>query len=1028
MTPGTISPERWRVVEPLLDVLLDADPMHRPALLDELCRRDARLRLELPALVTACEESESLFAEPAVIAYEPLLSLRLPRVIGGRYHIVRELAHGGMGTVYVADDPRHGRKVAIKVLHPRVAQLIGAERFRREIEIAAHLSHPHILPLHDSGEIVTDEGDTVLYYVTPFIVGESLRERLRREPPLPTAEALRLGGEIANALDYAHREGVVHLDIKPENVLLQDGHAIVADFGIARAMSTSGEAPPPDGEPMLGTPIYMSPEQRRGDATIDGRSDIYSLGCVIYEMITGTRPPLDRARLIEHGSRGVVRVVERATAEARELRFENGASLATALATIEQYSRRAVRRRMVAGLATLLVGGAAAVMIARTRTSFDPDLIAVAPFAVTDPSLHLWKDGLVDVLSRNLDGAGPLRAVAPTVAIRDWSGHADRESARAFGARTGAGFVVYGQLLAAGDSVRLAATLLDTRTGRSLAEVERRDTVGRVDRLTDSLTIALLRELGRSRNLVVGRATAEPTASFAALKNYLQGEQYYRAAQWDSARVYFEQAVALDSTFALAYRRLAAVRRWSDTRAIPDSTTFALMQRASSFAKGLAPRERVLVEADSLYAAAFFAWRRGLSNGAEYRTEQQLVERLVARLGDAILRYGNDPELWFLLAETRARFDRDVVPGEVDDRAVLELYDRAIAADSSFAPAYVAAAGLAAYGAGPAEAMRYVRAYLSRPRGDGRWSQILRLDAALLDARQVHSLDVVRLADTLSAASMCQVATLVRRADGEADVTLDLARGLDARMQRSPSPDHTLDCALPPIIDALMFRGHFRDADRLASRGAHWVRPIVTAHLADYGIISRDSARAALRPLLPTLHRGSIVQLLPWWAADGDTAAVATHVRAYDALRMDNRPRDRSTEASLRANAASSHAYLALARGDTSAALRQLMTTTDTLHACWYYNRRTIANLLIARRRFADAAERLGRRWPGTTACGDGVADVEWSFARGRVLEQLGRRRDAIASYELVVRAWRTADPELQPVVTQARAALARLR
>src|SRR5689334_12586550 len=248
----SLSRERWQVLEPLLNVVLDLEPHAQAAYLDAVGARDTRLRAELVALLDACEESATLLAEPAVVQFEPLLTeeVPLPSLIGGRYHLVRVIARGGMGTVYLADDPRHSRQVAIKVLHPRVARRIGRDRFRREIEIAARLSHPHILALHDSGEIEIAGDETLLYYVSPFVTGESLRARLERTPALTLDETLRLGREVAEALDYAHRQGVVHLDVKPENILLQDGHAIVADFGIAHAMSDVGDLSSPDEMPV----------------------------------------------------------------------------------------------------------------------------------------------------------------------------------------------------------------------------------------------------------------------------------------------------------------------------------------------------------------------------------------------------------------------------------------------------------------------------------------------------------------------------------------------------------------------------------------------------------------------------------------------------------------------------------------------------------------------------------------------------------------------------------------------------------
>ncbi|MDH5316005.1 MAG: serine/threonine-protein kinase, partial [Gemmatimonadota bacterium] len=210
---------------------------------------------------------------------------RLAAALADRYRIERELGQGGMATVYLAQDLKHDRKVAIKVLRPELSAVIGAERFLLEIKTIAGLQHPHILGLIDSGAL-----DGSGFYVMPFVDGESLRERLRREKQLPIAEATRLAGEVASALDYAHRHGVIHRDIKPENILLHDGRALVADFGIALAMSRAGGTRMTETGMSLGTPTYMSPEQAMGEREITAKSDVYALGCVLYEMLVGEPP------------------------------------------------------------------------------------------------------------------------------------------------------------------------------------------------------------------------------------------------------------------------------------------------------------------------------------------------------------------------------------------------------------------------------------------------------------------------------------------------------------------------------------------------------------------------------------------------------------------------------------------------------------------------------------------------------------------------------------------------------------------
>ncbi len=212
-------------------------------------------------------------------------STPLPATLADRYRVERELGRGGMAVVYQAEDLKHGRKVAIKILRPEISAAIGAERFVREIRTSAGLQHPHILGLIDSGEVTG-----TAYYVMPLVDGESLRERLRREKQLPVADAVRITVEVASALDYAHRRGIIHRDIKPENILLQDGQALVADFGIAVGVSTSSETRITEAGMSLGTPHYMSPEQAMGERELSPRSDVYALACVAYEMLTGDPP------------------------------------------------------------------------------------------------------------------------------------------------------------------------------------------------------------------------------------------------------------------------------------------------------------------------------------------------------------------------------------------------------------------------------------------------------------------------------------------------------------------------------------------------------------------------------------------------------------------------------------------------------------------------------------------------------------------------------------------------------------------
>ena len=296
---------------------------------------------ETEALVAAVRARQR--AQPPAALPEVDLLPRLRTGLAARYQVERELARGRTATVFLAHDLKHGRAVAIKVLHPELAAAVGTTRFLREIGFAAQLHHPHIVPLHDSGE-----QDGLPYFVMPYVEGESLRDRLEREPQLAVPEALRIAEDVAKALGYAHTLGVVHRDIKPENILLENGHALVADFGIARAISAAGSDRLTETGIALGTPAYMSPEQTVEDGPIDGRADLYALGCVVYEMLAGTPPftgPTAQAILARHAvdpvapirtvrgtvPRGVEQAVLKALAKVPADRYPDATEFAHAL-------------------------------------------------------------------------------------------------------------------------------------------------------------------------------------------------------------------------------------------------------------------------------------------------------------------------------------------------------------------------------------------------------------------------------------------------------------------------------------------------------------------------------------------------------------------------------------------------------------------------------------------------------------------------------------------------------------------------
>ena len=325
---AVLSPERWQQVRVAAEGALALQPHARRAFLDEVSGGDAEVRASAERLVLACERaaestgflagsaagfaspmiaavqrdsisgavplSETPAAEPDFLAGEPMLEA-LRTALSDRYIVEREIGRGGMATVFLAQDRKHQRPVALKLLNQQLGALLGVDRFLAEIQVMARLQHPNLLPLFDSGEVrlpypTLGDSARLPFYVMPYVDGESLRARLRRERQLPVGEAIAIAVAVAGALDHAHRHGVVHRDLKPENILLHDGHALVADFGIALAVSKAGGARLTQTGIRVGTPQYMSPEQIAAESAIDGRSDIFALGCVLYEMLTGDPP------------------------------------------------------------------------------------------------------------------------------------------------------------------------------------------------------------------------------------------------------------------------------------------------------------------------------------------------------------------------------------------------------------------------------------------------------------------------------------------------------------------------------------------------------------------------------------------------------------------------------------------------------------------------------------------------------------------------------------------------------------------
>jgi len=968
--------------------------------------------------------SGSLVLADRILTVTELLE-HIAAALKDRYTIERELGSGGMATVYLADDLKHNRKVALKVLRPELTAALGAQRFLREIKIIAQLQHPHILPLHDSGE-----AGGLLYYVMPYIGGPSLRDKLKNGP-LPVAETVRILRDVVDALVQAHKQGVVHRDIKPDNILLSGRSAMVADFGVAKAVSeasahrdvpadvvqgtTAGMA--------LGTPTYMAPEQAAADPDIDHRADIYSVGVVGYELLTGrppfrgmppqqilaaqvTTPPEPLSLSGAEYPRPLQDLVMKCLAKLPSERWQSADEL---LATIESVatpsggltattrelpsvtsSRRIWGLVAVASLVLFTVVGAIIVRNQR-GARLDTDLIAVAPFDVLDPSLELWREGLVDILSANLDGAGPLRTVPPTLAVNQWSGRADAASASRLGNQVGAGLIVFGRLLLSGtDSVRLFATLMEVSTQNTIGQVELREDVTRVDRLADSLTILLLSDLSQRRQLGAIAFTSFGSSSPRALKAFLEAEQFYRRSEWDSARLLYGQAMQLDPNFALAYSRMGRVVGWR--RGGEGSARFAL--QAGELNRGLAPRESLLVAADSIQAALVF-FLGGESDWAAMR-------RLFPTLQQAIRLYPQDPGAWYQLGEARARWGSYF---GATDQETLQPFSRAVELDSAFTPAYLHLIPLSLEIEGTASGQRAITAYLERD-PPATLAAATTLASQLLGLAPIDQAALQTELDSLSPKVMVVAARMLARVPDTAEAAALIRRQLYDRKE---------DRARRPLTWALAYRGHLAEARRLGDSD----NVELFAESAMLDAVAHDTAARVFADWLATENAWGIYHALWWWAVQRDTVSMARAVAYWETqLATGSITREDVPIAEYAVNTA--RAYQSLTVGDTAAALRQFEALPVWPWDDLYRERLMLGRLLTAVGRHDQAVAVLSPAAvprPAMTRPGE----IYWILERGKAHQAVGNTAEAIRAYRFVTLIWHQADESLQPLLREAR-------
>ncbi len=554
---------------------------------------------------------------------------RIKHAFSQVYSIDRELGRGGMATVYLAQDAKHERLVALKVLHPELAASLGPDRFLREIKLAARLNHPHILPLHDSGE-----AEGFLFYVMPYVEGESLRERLDRDRQLPIEEAVHHARAIASALDYAHRQGIVHRDIKPENVMVYEGEAMVMDFGIAKAVSSAGSETLTQTGMMIGTPAYVSPEQAAGETNLDGRSDQYSLGCVLYEMLSGERPftgPTAQAVMARRFTEtvkplrslrsGIPESVERAVNKSMstdlETRFKSSAQFAQAL-----------------GSGNLVTPTDSQTLPQQSMSSAKS--VAVLPFSnmSNDVENEYFADGMAEEIINALSRIQSLRVASRTVSF---ALKGKNEDLAEVGRKLRVSTVLDGSVRRMGNRLRITAQLVNVADGYQLWSERYDREMEDVFAIQDDISQAIVKALrvilseGEKKQIEKGRAVNVQAYDF-----YLRGRQYFhqvRRKSLEYARQMFTRAIEIDPEYARAYAGIADC--YSFLYTYFDAREFNLRQADIASSKAL--------ELEPELAEAHVA--RGLAVSLSKRFDEAEVEfetalRLDPKLFEASLLFG----------------------------------------------------------------------------------------------------------------------------------------------------------------------------------------------------------------------------------------------------------------------------------------------------------------------------------------------------------------------------------------------------
>jgi serine/threonine-protein kinase len=957
---------------------------------------------------------------------------QLAKALADRYRIERELGGGGMATVYLAEDLKHQRRVAIKVLRPELAAVIGAERFLSEIKTTANLQHPHILPLHDSGE-----ADSFLYYVMPFVEGESLRDRIEHEGAMPPAEVVPILREVLDALGYAHARGIIHRDIKPDNILLAGRHALIADFGVAKAVHDAGGGVTTAGM-AVGTPQYMAPEQAVADPRTDHRADLYAVAAMGYEMLTGralfagrspqqavaaqvTEAPVPLDDLRPGIPRHVAAAIMRGLIKDPEARWQRAEDFAENLASDRDVAPPPRTRRRVVFLAVgvvMLAVVAWTVMHRWKGGTATPALsvVAVMPFTVRGGSqLNYLQEGIVNLLGASFDGVASLRTVSAHALLASAGGTVpDLARAQQLAGHFGAGRFVVGEIVEAGGTIRLSASLFerDRQQPAAVVNVEGPDTA--LFELVDRLGAQLVTEaaLGGDPR---ARLAAVTTASLPALRSYLAGEQAYRSGQYSAAASAFQEAGTADSTFALAFYRLSMAQErlaWADA-------SQRSADQALRFADRLTAHHRAFLEAVV-----------ALRHGETWKSEAMFRDLLAA--------YPDDAEAWYQLGEIE--FHGNPLRGLRMAEAWSSL-SRALVYDPGDLGALYHLLRIGARRDDPRELDSLAaRFFALSPAGD-RTLELRALQAFATGdtaAEGAVLAQVARAPENALPLIVWSIAVFAQDLDGAIAVT--------ALMRSAERPRDVQALGWLELAHLEMARGRLATARSALSRAHTLGNPDAAAAgvwLGTLPFVPRSDAGAGV------MRRNARLQPRPsvfFSVHDGVSAVVDTYVGGLLAARRRDMAAVERTAMTLQAQAPDP-AVGALARelaeglrahadagnDRDSVALERL----ESFQPAGWYERTFVSPY------YAGAAERFLRaellrdagRLEEALGWYAGLAENSTRelvflgpslLRRAEILERLGRGTEAVPLLERFLRLWAGADTVFSPLVTEARQRLAR--